>query len=429
MNAVNTVEIEESKWLHGLQSFINKLLTPIIVKPVERNKYLVSEAMKVWATAFTHETFSSVDNYEDLEYLGDAILKSVFPDYLMRRMPSNFHKGEFTELNVAYMSKLTNAALSRKMKLPEYIRVLGIDRANLSLEGDVFESFFGALFTISDMIVRGLGYSVCYKMVVHLFNDIDIDESKAQGSAKTQVIQMFVRFDLPQPQEQASTRQITVTYTEGQTTLRSGIIGYSTASKKKTAENEAYGEALKKMQQHGMVTITETQAKGRKTVDFSIILRPKHIEFLRSYNIDIRNPVIGQATAKTKKEAEAEAYNQALITLSSYGITTEWAEEAKTARDFSDPVIGNYAKPAADRLVSEGFIKMYFFIPRKTVTPDGAVVQLVGIRANGKREVLSYTYTTDRENSYQMPKAYVLQQYINKPPSGTIYQPNPLPLQ
>lgn len=352
-----TSKTTDLQWLQRLQLFLDKLLTPILPNRTTRNFYLQPKSMAIWATAFTHETVSPSDNYEDLEFLGDAILKAVFPKYLMRRLP-HLHKGEYTELNVYYMSKMRQAELARKMGLSEYIRVAGIDRAILNLETDVFESFFGALDTISDMSSPGLGFANCYNMIIHIFQDIEIDESKGRGSPKTQVIQIFVRFDLPKPVE---------------------------------AVDES----------------------NRFHAKFSVSLRPEHLEFLRSYGVNIVDAVIGYGEGSTKTEAEKEAYSNALDLLAEYGITTPWAEEAKQARDFMDPSVAPYVPTALERLKREGFQTMYFFIPRKTVTPKGAIVQLVGVRANGNHEVLSYTYATERENSYNAAKTLVVKQYAS----------------
>lgn len=344
----------QGKWLQNLQSFLNKLLEPVVPDQAERMKYLDKTAMTFWKRAFTHETVSA-DHYEDLEYLGDAILKSVFPKYLMQRLP-HLHKGEYTELNNAYMSKMKQAELARKMGLSEYILVTGIDKANLNLETDVFESFFGALDTISDLIMPGMGFIICYNMIIHLFKNIEIDEKLGEGSGKTQVQQMFSRFDLPKPGE---------------------------------------------------------QIQGEKTsnVVISIYLEPSHLEFLRSYGLNIQNATIGVGQGGTKTEAEHNAYAAALQTLENYGITSKWAKQAKTARDFADPVVAQFVPTADVRLKREGFVSMEFFIPRKTVTPRGAIVQLIGIRPNGKSELLSHTYATSRDNGYQAAKALVVQQY------------------
>jgi dsRNA-specific ribonuclease len=405
-------------WLKGLQLQINALLTPVIPTPETRNKFLGRGAMLIWARAFTHETVSPTDNYEDLEYLGDAILKAAFPKYLMERLPF-MHKGEFTELNVAYMSKIKQAELARKMGLSPHIRVKGIERAILNLETDVFESFFGALDTIADMITPGSGFAYCYNMIVHIFNDVEIDVKKARGSAKTQVIQMFVRFDLSKPLEQVPGTNIEVEanpslmpclISRGHT---DAILGHGISGKKQDAEKEAYQQSILFLQELGLVSIKEiyVDAIERRHVEFSVILRPEHLDFLARYGVTIFDPRIGLGVAPTKKEAESKAYAQALETLASYGITSDWAEEAKQALDFSDPAIAPYVVAADARLKREGYTSMYFFIPRKTVTPTGSIVQLVGVNPNGSHVVLAYTHATDRDNSYRTAKLHVIRQY------------------
>lgn len=412
---------DETKWLQSLQSFLNGLLQPIIKNQSERNRYLDANAMKIWATAFTHETVSPSDNYEDLEFLGDAMLKAVFPKYLMKRFP-HLHKGEYTELNVAYMSKIKQAELAQSMGLNNHIRVAGIERSILNLDTDVFESFFGALDTISDAIVPGIGFSNCYNMILNIFQNIDIDESKGRGSAKTQVIQMFVRFDLPKPIEYVDDgKEITVIInpnaikflkSQGMN-ITDKVIGYNTATQQEDARCEAYGQAISSLVKYGILTVNEAVKRGRDkyNVDFSVALKSENVNFLRENNVNLKNSVIGHATASTKKEAEFVAYNQALTFLENQGITTEWAETEKQRRDFEQPEVSKYFEAAGERAVSEGFQYMYFFTPRKTVTPKGAVVQLVGVRANGKHEVLAYTYALERENSYLLAKALVVKLY------------------
>lgn len=407
--------MDELQWLQSLQSFLDQLLKPILPDDNERYQFLSPSAMNIWKDAFTHETVSSTNNYEDLEYIGDAILKAAFPQYLTLKFP-HLHKGEYTELNVAYMSKMQNAEFAKQMGFGAYIRVIGMDRAILNLEADVFESFFGALNNIGNSIYFGSGFVHCYNMMTYLFETINIDESRGRGSAKTQVLQIFVRFDLQKPQEIVSGLTITIKTTPKMKATYSEVIGSSKGSSKKEAEYEAYKMAITNLANRGYITIDERQANIHKEIEFAIELRPEHINFLDGYGVHISNPIIGKATASTKKEAEYLAYNQALETLKNYGITTEWAELAKKIRDFSDPVVAQYVPAVSKKLQSEGFTDMAFFIPRKTTTTKGAIVELVGIRDTGERKLLAWTLATERENSYQTAKATVLQNYLDDIP-------------
>jgi len=321
------------------------------------------------------------------------------------------------------MSKPFQAQLARNLGLTTHIRVKGIDRAIFNLETDVLESLFGALEKIGDSILDGSGAIQCYNMIVHIFKNIDIDETKGRGSTKTQVLQMFVRFDLPKPQEQSPGAEITIRagpQLQGlihKTDQPNTILGHAIESKDKAAKYEAYEQLATALADNGLITIDEQRITGNghdryQGVDFTVLLRREHIDFLRSYGVEITDPVIGYAAAPTKKEAEYEAYLNAFNTLADYGITTEWAEEAKQVRDFTDSSVAPFVSDASERLKTQGFQSMYFFIPRKTVTPNGAIVQLVGVRSNGSHEVLSYTYATERENSYRNAKALVVRNYV-----------------
>jgi dsRNA-specific ribonuclease len=318
--------------------------------------------MEIWARAFTHETVSAANNYEKLEFAGDAMLKAVFPKYIMKRFP-NFEELEYTELNTQFMSKVIQAEMARKLEMTEYIRIRGIDKALLKIETDVFESFFGALDTISDNLVPGLGYSNCYNMIIYLFKNVEfkLTGKRERGALKTQVQQIFQRFALPKPEE---------------------II----------KQTDDYGV---------MITVR---------------LLPEHMEFLRKNGINIGNPVIGAYAAYTKKEASQEVYDMAYDTLVKYGVTTPWAEETKLQQDLNNEQIKRILPKAKQRLSKEGYEKMTFYIPRKLSTPKGAVVELIGVRPNKTKEILGLIYTNDKKDiksGYFAAKAELIEKYGN----------------
>ena len=350
------------QWLQDLQALISKYVELAVEQPANRARYIDAVAMPIWITAFTHETYSPTDNNEDLEYLGDTVLKSVFPKYLMRRFPE-LHKRDYTELNTYYTSNIFHAQLTRSMGMGELVRFKGLDRTILNIEGDMFEAFFGALDTITDMIKPGLGITICYRLIEYLFNDIEIDLDRTSGSAKTQVHQIPKRFGIGEPEE----------------------------------------------------IITQ----NNNSVTFQLNLRPEHIVFFARHNIHIHNKVLAIKTDNTKKGAEVAAYAEALATLHSYGISSKWAEQKKNAKDFDDLAVKPYVSAARARLREEGFEDMYFFIPKKTNTPAGSIVLLVGIRANGKEQTISYMYA-QRQAEYYNPRIDVLRMYAERVDPDTL---------
>jgi dsRNA-specific ribonuclease len=417
-------KLEYTQWLHALQSFLNGLLQPIIPTNEDRFRLLDESGMAIWAKAFTHETYSPTDNYEELEFLGDALLETVFSKYLMKRFP-HLHKKEYTELKVAYMSKMRQAEMSRQMGLGTYVRVAGLDRASLNIDADAFESFFGALDTISDMVKPGWGYINCYNAILHLYNNVSISEDLGEGSTKTQVIQMFVRFELPAPVESSYDGKPGVNVNISLTPafvqmLRSNgyevtspLFATSKAPKETDARTSAAKQAVDTLEILGLIETKADRvaATGRRGVEFTVSLKKEHLDFLQENGIQITDPVIGRAIGKTKKEADYTAYANAYATLGKYGINTQWASQVKRKRDFADPAIAKYVPAAVSRSKSEGYQDIYFFIPRKTVTDEGAVVELVGIRPDGHQQALEITYTNDRSNGYREAKTLIIRKY------------------
>ncbi len=361
---------EEQQWLQSLQSFIYETLKDVVPSNLI-NQFLDAKAMLTWKLAFTHETVDPVNNYEDLEYFGDIILKSVFPKYLFNKFP-HLHRRGYTELNVYYMSKMQQAKLGDMMKLPNYIRVGGMSSVILNIVTDVFESFFGALESIADRVQNGLGYVICYNMIFEIFKNINIDLINSNESSKTQVIQIFTRFNLKKP--------------------------------------------------------TQTVLKSENNVSVVISLDKEHDDFLRSYGIDLpyQEPyvdasgnvlidyIIGENISATKTEADYEAYVNSLKLLEENGVSTEWAGEVKKERDLQDPSVAQYVPRAREKLKLMGYVDMYFFIPKKSVTKTGAVVNLVGVKDDKSLKILEQLYTTDRSNGYIDARTKLIRQFVSK---------------
>ena len=109
--------------------------------------------------ALTHSCYSNehnCENYERLEYLGDAILEAVTSEYLY--LNTNYKEGEMTKIRANYVCEKALACYSRDIGIDKYIR-LGhgqIHNLNDTIIADVFEA-------VAAVIYLDQGYDVVKK--------------------------------------------------------------------------------------------------------------------------------------------------------------------------------------------------------------------------------------------------------------------------
>lgn len=344
----------EDPWLANLRDFIRKTISPIFEKPESLERFLTPEAMTVWAESFTHELYDPEFNYEELEYVGDNVLKLVFPEYLMATFNS-LTKKEYTELNRFYMSKEKQAEMAAAMGLESQVRIRSLRVINMSIKGDIFESFFGGLFTIGSKVSQGWGYAVSRKMIGYIMGGYTINPKQGEGHPKTQIIQTFTRFGVPVIEKN--------------------------------------------------VNLIEKIDKMGSGVRFGIQLTPKMIQLIKSWEelSDIgvpilpwreldSNAIIGTGTGATKEVAEYQAYSLALQNMEKHGLNLETIEQIKTFMEFSSPMFAPYAEALAVKKKKDNILRFKFFIPSKTTTNMGVIVQLRGLGADGKWRVLGSEY-------------------------------------
>lgn len=131
-----------------------------IEKLEERIGY-VFEDKQLLLTALTHSSFKNElteddrDDYERLEFLGDAVLELVSSDYIFKNNPE-MREGEMTSLRASLVCEPTLAGCAREIGLPEHIMLgRGEDmhgsRNRDSIISDVFEALIGAVYLDSGM--------------------------------------------------------------------------------------------------------------------------------------------------------------------------------------------------------------------------------------------------------------------------------------
>lgn len=347
-------------YVNRLQSYLDVLLSRIMPNSVDRNKYLTPQNMVFWIRAFTHKTVSREYSYDLSEFNGDIILKAIFPVYLMRLF--NDHKppldeAQLTNLNNSYMSKRAQSKISTDLKLDSYVQIVG-KRIDAKVSGDIFESFFGTLFYISESFERELGYTVCRTMLENIFagEESHIDPNIADPT--TLVTQIFQRFGLPAPE------------------TRKTHIG--------------------------------------NLWSYSVLLLPPHVEFLRSLGFDFsyQKLLIGKGQDFERKESQREAYQAALEYLATYGVTPEWASALKSKYDFEDQRIVDLRPYYEAKMKLDGFKEISFITSRETNSTGDATVQLVGISSDNREHILGTRGSDNRDTAAKDAKYQLIKDYV-----------------
>lgn len=107
------------------------------------NKTLLNEAL-------THSSYSNehkgINNYERLEFLGDAVLELIISEYLYNNY--NLKEGEMTKVRASFVCEKALDKYSSDIGLHKYIKVgMGqINNINEAIVADVFESVLAVIY-------------------------------------------------------------------------------------------------------------------------------------------------------------------------------------------------------------------------------------------------------------------------------------------
>jgi ribonuclease III len=151
-------------------------------------------------SSYTYENrFSHLENYERLEFLGDAVLKIIVSEYLYDRFPQ-YREGELTKIRSVIISDAYLAELAKKIGLSRYL-VFGASEAKAGGARKVsnlacgMEALMGALFLDGKMAeLRNL-------LVAHWHEDItrvDLDKTKDNYKAVLQELTQSEGIGLPE---------------------------------------------------------------------------------------------------------------------------------------------------------------------------------------------------------------------------------------
>jgi ribonuclease-3 len=197
-------------------NFNNKLLTENDVYNVLRKFDIQGNiySMKYYQFAFIHSSYTKKapaeigenvvlankpegalelmgDDYERLEFLGDAVVSVVVAKYLFERFPDE-NEGFLTKMRTKLVNGEMLGFLANKLGFGEFaIMSRHIEdkckgRTSQHILEDMFEAFVGAMFldfneidnyNLLDNFYSGIGFQICEKFIMHVIEEhVDFSE-------------------------------------------------------------------------------------------------------------------------------------------------------------------------------------------------------------------------------------------------------------
>ena len=219
---------------------MEKLFEELNISPKNKNLYI---------TAFSHSSYANEhkakNDYERLEFLGDAVLDLVIADYLYSNQKEK--EGEMTKIRASYVCENALYEYSINLGLNEYIKVgHGEEKEGgkfkKAIVADIFEALIGAIYL-------DLGYATARKIVLNIIvpyiENPDItffSDYKSALQENVQTEQKSLTYRLVKEEGPAHERVFTV-----EVEVDGIIYGVGVGQSKKEAEQEAAKEALKKL--------------------------------------------------------------------------------------------------------------------------------------------------------------------------------------
>ena len=205
------------------------------------NKALLKQALT--HSSYTNEQkINKTENYERIEFLGDAVLELVSSDFLFREHP-DVPEGELTKMRASMVCEPSLAFCARDLELGQFM-LLGKGEENTggrrrdSITSDGMEAMIGAIY-----LDGGFEYA---KTFIHKFILTDIEHKKLFYDCKTSLQEVVqghyeeeLNYRLISEEGPDHDKRFSVEARIGERVIGTGI-GHT----KKAAEQEAAYQAL-----------------------------------------------------------------------------------------------------------------------------------------------------------------------------------------
>lgn len=168
--------------------------------------------------ALTHSSYANehknCENYERLEFLGDAVLELVTSEYFY--LNTDYKEGQMTKMRASYVCEKALATYAKNIGIDKEIRLGHGQMHNLNdtIIADVFEAVVGAIYLdqgfdvvknyidtiIIPYIKRNINFNVDYKtrlqeLVQTGKKSLEYETVKESGEAHKKVFEVVVKID------------------------------------------------------------------------------------------------------------------------------------------------------------------------------------------------------------------------------------------
>ena len=216
-----------------------------------KNLHITYKNIAIYEQALTHPSYNGDANtkhqdYEKLEFMGDAVLGYVTADLVYKYRPE-MSEGNLTKLRSVLVSTKPLANYARKINIPEYIRIGHSITLNQVKESDkilenVLEALIGAIYL--DAGLRP-AYKLIEKLLLEDIKSYDADNLTDYKSKLQEEIQAehrdAVQYVTVETSGPAHDRTFRV-----QVLYNGIVLGEGTGKSKKKAEEMAAKSALSK---------------------------------------------------------------------------------------------------------------------------------------------------------------------------------------
>ena len=225
------------------------MIMVILMEELFKRLNIEPKDMSLYKNAFSHSSYvnehKAKNDYERLEFLGDAVLDLVVADYLYTHYKET--EGEMTKVRASYVCENANYCYATGLGLSKYILVGHGEQkegGNLkkAIVADIFEALMGAIYI-------DLGFStvrnVILKVVVPYIENPNVtffSDYKSSLQEYVQTEQKSLEYKLVNEEGTADDKRFKV-----DVVIDSIVYGTGIGTSKKEAEQEAAKVALNKL--------------------------------------------------------------------------------------------------------------------------------------------------------------------------------------